>query len=411
MKLKKNRTQKKEIGRIAGIDIRKIGRSEENITNKVIVPLLYLLGYTSEDIDFQYYLALKESGKRGNKRPDIVIFFDGIPRIIIEIKSYKSNLKKQIHRTFYFGQIPGVERVIITNGSEMIIYRPYFILNHKDRDYFRWRHWTITRTQTSDWEEMGFPFTEDELILTLNIYDLPRVFDELYTFASKKAIINELKEMTNEMMDAQELASRVKLNKSTVLRMVKRGDLPALMVLGKYWFNNLTLNEWIKIASLPACAQLRNGYASSTIIRTNLEKSIEESGKFKNNGQQQISSKLSEKIDKQFSEEKHRRILTNLRNLGAVNIRMIQPRSILFASEHEILREECTGEKRARCNAYKNAKNCWEVKDVPCCRLNIKNCDRCLIRHFGNVSYIKGKETNKRRLRKRLMSLIEYLPL
>ncbi len=81
---------KQGIERIAKLRQSDIGSTEENVKQKVIVPLLELLGHKREDLEFEYRT------RRGGK---IDIFIKNVPlqcKVIIDTKNYNENLNDYV---------------------------------------------------------------------------------------------------------------------------------------------------------------------------------------------------------------------------------------------------------------------------------------------------------------------------
>lgn len=106
------------------------GKCEENVKIKIVIPLLKLLGYSTEqDMDFEHHVA--------NKRADIALVLDDKPKLFVESKDLEENLDDHIHQVLNYAFDKGVEWVILTNGIEIRVYKS-FIPNipHKDRMLF-----------------------------------------------------------------------------------------------------------------------------------------------------------------------------------------------------------------------------------------------------------------------------------
>ncbi len=80
------------IERIAQLRESDIGPTEENVKQKVIVPILELLGHRREDLEFEY---------RTRKGSKLDIYIKNVPpdcRVIIDTKRYSENLNNHIAR-------------------------------------------------------------------------------------------------------------------------------------------------------------------------------------------------------------------------------------------------------------------------------------------------------------------------
>jgi len=108
---------KKELRRIASYDANDIGHKEENVKNKIIVPILEHLGHARHDLDFEY-----------GKGTEIDIFIKGLPRdcgVIIDTKSYDADLDLYLKQLENYARDVGAALAIIANGKEIRFYSPY----------------------------------------------------------------------------------------------------------------------------------------------------------------------------------------------------------------------------------------------------------------------------------------------
>lgn len=109
---------KQIIEKIARFKESEIGPTEENVKQKIIVPILELLGYKREDLEFEY--RTKSGGK-------IDIFIKNVPRdckIIIDTKNYNENLNDYVEqiKNYTFDEAALIS--ILANGREIRIYSP-----------------------------------------------------------------------------------------------------------------------------------------------------------------------------------------------------------------------------------------------------------------------------------------------
>jgi len=107
---------KEAIERIARLKESDIGPSEENVKQKVIVPILELLGHKRESLEFEY------PTRRGGKMD---IFIKNVPpdcKVIIDTKNYNENLSDHIEqiKEYTFAEDPLL--TVIANGTEIRIY-------------------------------------------------------------------------------------------------------------------------------------------------------------------------------------------------------------------------------------------------------------------------------------------------
>ena len=94
------------------------GKCEENVKIKIVVPLLELLDYSAlKNMDFEHHVR--------NKRADIAILIKGKPKLIIEAKDLDEYLDKHVHQALDYAFNKGVEWVILTNGSEIRVYKSF----------------------------------------------------------------------------------------------------------------------------------------------------------------------------------------------------------------------------------------------------------------------------------------------
>jgi hypothetical protein len=106
------------IERIAKVKDSDIGPTEENVKQKVIVPLLELLGHKRENLEFEYRT------RRGGK---IDIFIKNVPpdcKVIIDTKNYNENLNDYIEQIKEYTFDEAALLTVIANGTEIRIYSP-----------------------------------------------------------------------------------------------------------------------------------------------------------------------------------------------------------------------------------------------------------------------------------------------
>ena len=110
---------KQLIEKIAGLKENDVGATEENVKQKIIVPLLELLGHEKEDLDFEYRT------KSGKGRIDI--FIRSVPadcKVIIDTKNYSEDLDSHIEQIKEYTFEEAALLTIIANGTEIRIYSP-----------------------------------------------------------------------------------------------------------------------------------------------------------------------------------------------------------------------------------------------------------------------------------------------
>lgn len=109
---------KQAIERIAKLKQSDIGSTEENVKQRVIVPLLELLGHKRENLEFEYRT------RRGGR---IDIFIKNVPpdcKVIIDTKNYDVNLMDHIEQIKEYTFDEGALLTVIANGTEIRIYSP-----------------------------------------------------------------------------------------------------------------------------------------------------------------------------------------------------------------------------------------------------------------------------------------------
>ncbi|MCM8786381.1 MAG: type I restriction enzyme HsdR N-terminal domain-containing protein [Candidatus Omnitrophica bacterium] len=109
---------KQEIERIAKLKEEEIGPTEENIKQKIMVPILELLGHKRENLEFEY--RTRTGGK-------IDIYIKNVPsdcKVIIDTKNYNENLNDYIEQIKNYTFDEGALLTVIANGTEIRIYSP-----------------------------------------------------------------------------------------------------------------------------------------------------------------------------------------------------------------------------------------------------------------------------------------------
>lgn len=125
----------KEIKSLASLNVDKyvrkaVGKCEENVKNKIVVPLLELLGYNlQQDMDFEHHVE--------NKKADVALLLENKPKMLVETKDLDESLDDHVDQGLEYAYNKGVEWVILTNGLEIRVYKS-FIPNipKKDRILF-----------------------------------------------------------------------------------------------------------------------------------------------------------------------------------------------------------------------------------------------------------------------------------
>lgn len=109
---------KQAIERISKLKEGDIGPTEENVKQKVIVPLLEFLGHKRENLEFEYRTR---SGGR------IDIYIKNVPsdcKVIIDTKNYNENLNDYLEQIKNYTFDENALLTVIVNGTEIRIYSP-----------------------------------------------------------------------------------------------------------------------------------------------------------------------------------------------------------------------------------------------------------------------------------------------
>ena len=110
---------KQLVKKIAGLKENAVGATEENVKQKIIVPLLELLGHKREDLDFEY--------RTRNGKGRIDIFIRNVPadcKVIIDTKNYSEDLDSHIEQIKEYTFEEAALLTVIANGAEIRIYSP-----------------------------------------------------------------------------------------------------------------------------------------------------------------------------------------------------------------------------------------------------------------------------------------------
>jgi len=110
---------KTNLDKLSKLKYEDVGSSEENVKQKIAVPLLELLGHHRNDLDFEY-------GSQGKR---IDIFIKGLPadcKVVIDTKKYDEDLSNHIDQIGLYAFQEGAILALIINGKELRIYDPFF---------------------------------------------------------------------------------------------------------------------------------------------------------------------------------------------------------------------------------------------------------------------------------------------
>jgi len=109
---------KQSLERIAKLTEKDCGPTEENVKQKIIVPLLELLGHKRENLEFEY--RTRSGGK-------IDIYIKNVPsdcKVIIDTKNYNENLNDYVEQIKNYTFDENALLTVIANGTEIRIYSP-----------------------------------------------------------------------------------------------------------------------------------------------------------------------------------------------------------------------------------------------------------------------------------------------
>lgn len=188
--------KEKDILSIQNIDLDEVthGRKkgvEENVKQKIIIPILKLLGFDIKDMDFEHNIR--------NKRADIAILADKKPKLIVECKSIEQNLDKHIEQALEYAINKQVPFVILTNGIEFRIYKSFMenITNSKDRLLFSVK----LKNLLESWSELC-EWVSKKSIKSKRIDKLSKTREEEITLEiSAPSLLENLKRAKNILME------------------------------------------------------------------------------------------------------------------------------------------------------------------------------------------------------------------
>lgn len=107
------------IEKIVNLKEKDVGQTEENVKQKIVVPLLELLGHKREDLEFEYRT------KSGQGKIDI--FIRNVPadcKVLIDTKNYTEDLNDHIEQIKEYTFVEAALLAVIANGTEIRIYSP-----------------------------------------------------------------------------------------------------------------------------------------------------------------------------------------------------------------------------------------------------------------------------------------------
>jgi len=145
-----------------------IGKCEENVKVKIVIPLLELLNYSpQQDMDFEHHIE--------NKRADVALMLDNKPKLLVETKDLDESLDNHVDQALEYAYNKGVEWVILTNGLEIRLYKS-FIPNIPKKD---------------------------RLLFTTTLQKLPQSFDALFELIAKEHL-QEARKLTERAESIRE---------------------------------------------------------------------------------------------------------------------------------------------------------------------------------------------------------------
>jgi hypothetical protein len=106
------------MSRIVELSEKEVGSSEENVKQKIMVPLLEILGHRRQDLEFEY--TTRNGGR-------IDIFIKNVPtdcKVLIDTKKYSENLGNFVEqiRDYTFSESALIS--ILVNGTDIWVYSP-----------------------------------------------------------------------------------------------------------------------------------------------------------------------------------------------------------------------------------------------------------------------------------------------
>lgn len=107
------------IEKIVNLKEKDVGQTEENVKQKIIVPLLELLGHKREDLEFEY--------RTRSGQGKIDIFIKNVPadcKVLIDTKNYTEDLNDHIEQIKEYTFVEAALLAVIANGTEIRIYSP-----------------------------------------------------------------------------------------------------------------------------------------------------------------------------------------------------------------------------------------------------------------------------------------------
>ncbi|MHB1439979.1 MAG: hypothetical protein ACYCSO_05245 [Cuniculiplasma sp.] len=107
-----------DVSRIVSLTEREVGTTEENVKQKIMVPLLEILGHRRQDLEFEY--TTRNGGR-------IDIFIKNVPidcKVLIDTKNYNEKLADYVDQIKDYTFSESALISILVNGTEIWIYSP-----------------------------------------------------------------------------------------------------------------------------------------------------------------------------------------------------------------------------------------------------------------------------------------------
>lgn len=93
----------------------RISNTEENVKLMLIAPLLKILGWTDDNLDYE---PSASSGKI-----DILLKIEGIPRMVVELKSLEKKLEDHVEQVFNYARIKDTKVFALSNGHRFDFFK------------------------------------------------------------------------------------------------------------------------------------------------------------------------------------------------------------------------------------------------------------------------------------------------
>lgn len=107
-----------DVSKIVRLTEREVGTTEENVKQKIMVPLLEILGHRRQDLEFEY--KTRNGGR-------IDIFIKNVPidcKVLIDTKNYRENLASYVDQIKDYTFSESALISILVNGTDIWVYSP-----------------------------------------------------------------------------------------------------------------------------------------------------------------------------------------------------------------------------------------------------------------------------------------------